>query len=278
VYISSPYDLDAHYSKKRTTSWVGFKVHLMETSEKDSPHLITHIETTTAPVSDDVRTASIHEGLEQKELPPEQHIVDTGYVDAGLLYSSAQEYSIDLVGPTHPDVKWQAQEKKGFAAGQFQIDWQTEQATYPEDHTSISWTPAIDNRTNEVVKIKFSVRDCRVCPSQPQCTHSRSRAPRRVLTVRPQEQHEALQAARKRQTTKAFTKEYAVRSGIEATISQGVRAFDLRRSRYIGLAKTHLQHVSIAAAMNMIRITAWLNGDELAPTRVSAFQKLYYAA
>jgi transposase len=76
--ISSPYDLDAHYSKKRTTSWVGFKVHLTETCEQDSPRLITHVETTTAPVSDDARTASIHEGLKKKELLPNQHIVDPG--------------------------------------------------------------------------------------------------------------------------------------------------------------------------------------------------------
>lgn len=29
--VSSPHDLDAHYSKKHTTSWVGYKVHLSET-------------------------------------------------------------------------------------------------------------------------------------------------------------------------------------------------------------------------------------------------------
>ena len=28
--------------------------------------------------------------------------------------------------------------------------------------------------------------------------------------------------------------------GIEGTISQGVRRFDLRRTRYLGLEKTHL--------------------------------------
>ncbi len=126
LYISSPYDLDAHYSKKRTTSWVGFKVHLTETCEKDSPHLITHVETTTAPISDDARTAAIHARTQAERTAARQHIVDTGYVDAGLLHSSTQEYDIDLVGPTRPDVKWQAQEKKGFAAGQFQIDWQAE--------------------------------------------------------------------------------------------------------------------------------------------------------
>lgn len=58
----------------------------------------------------------------------------------------------------------------------------------------------------------------------------------------------ALQAARLRQQTSLFAKPYALREGIEATISQGVRAFGMRRSRYIGEAKTHLQHIGIAAA------------------------------
>jgi len=56
------------------------------------------------------------------------------------------------------------------------------------------------------------------------------------------------------------------------------RAFGMRRSRYICVAKTHLQHLGVAAAINMIRVGAWLDGDELAPTRVSAFQRLYNAA
>jgi hypothetical protein len=57
--------------------WV-IAVHLTETCEKDSPHLITHVETTSAPVSDDARTALIHEDLKRKDLLPEQHSVDTG--------------------------------------------------------------------------------------------------------------------------------------------------------------------------------------------------------
>jgi transposase len=52
----------------------------------------------------------------------------------------------------------------------------------------------------------------------------------------------------------------------------------MRRSRYIGLEKTSLQHLGTAAAFNVVRIVAWLDGDELAPTRVSAFQRLCNAA
>jgi hypothetical protein len=67
--------------------------------------------------------------------------------------------SICLV-PRAPDVKWQAQQQTGFDAGHFAINWQAEQATCSEGHSSISWTPAIDNRKNEVIKIKLSTTDC----------------------------------------------------------------------------------------------------------------------
>jgi transposase len=58
---------------------------------------------------------------------------------------------------------------------------------------------------------------------------------------------------------------------IEGTISQGVRAFNLRRSRYVGKVKTHLQHLLIAAAMDVVRIYCWLTGEPHAQTRRSSF-------
>jgi len=273
-YIGSPYDVEAHYSKKRSTTWVGYKVHLTETCEKDAPHLITHVETTSAPVSDDARTGLIHEGLKHKNVLPEQHIVDTGYVDAKLLVESQQEYQIALVGPTRRNHQWQANQQLGFDADHFLLDWQAEQATCPEGHTSSSWTPAIDNRTNEVIKIKFSTKDCQVCPSLRLCTQS-VRHIRRTVTIRPKEQYDALLARRQLETTKDFKKLYAIRAGVEGTISQGVRTMGLRRSRYIGQEKTHLQHVATAAAMNLVRLDRWLNGIPHARTRRSAFAQLY---
>ncbi len=218
------------------------------------------------------------DALEQAHLLPRQHFVDTGYVTASHLVSSQQRYGIEMIGPRRPDVKWQANTHDGIDVSQFHIDWEHQHAICPEGHMSSSWTSATDNGNHEVIKIRFSTIDCRSCPRLTSCTSSQSPTPRRLITVHPREQHEALQVARRRERTAAFTKQYARREGIEATISQGVRAFDMRRSRYIGENKTHLQHVSIAAAINIVRIVAWLDGDELAPTRVSAFQRLYAAA
>ena len=58
---------------------------------------------------------------------------------------------------------------------------------------------------------------------------------------------------------------------VEGTISQGVRAFGLRRSRYRGLARTHLQHVATAAAIDLARLGDWLRAIPRAATRVSRF-------
>lgn len=45
-------------------------------------------------------------------------------------------------------------------------------------------------------------------------------------------------------------------------------------SRYIGLAKTHLQHVLTSVAMNITRIVSWLMGISHAHTRISRFAAL----
>ena len=81
---------------------------------------------------------------------------------------------------------------------------------------------------------------------------------------------------------KIFTPEwlerYRTRAGVEGTLSQGVRAFGMRRSRYVGLAKTGLQQVCTAAAMNVARVVHWLDGRPRAKTRVTRFAALEQAA
>ena|SRR6266496_4107340 len=143
-----------------------------------------------------------------------------GYITAPILVSSQRQYGIEVIGPGRFDVKWQANTEQGIDASQFLIDWDHQQAICPQGQRSISWTPAIDHRKNEVIKIKFSTTDCGICPQLTHCTRSEKKYKRRTITVRPQAQHEALQAARRRQKTPAFAKQYALREGIEATISE----------------------------------------------------------
>ena len=127
-----------------------------------------------------------------------------------------------------------------------------------------------------MIQIKFAKRDCRVCPVQLQCT--RASLPRRTVTVRPEAQHRALQAARAREKTETFAKPYARRAGIEGTLSQGVRCFHLRRTHYIGRVKAHLQHLLIATGMNLMRVARWLVEEPLAQVRPSAFACFHQVA
>ena len=98
--INSPYDLDARYGKKRTTLWVGYKVHFTQTCDEDAPQLITHVQTTPAPLSDEGMLSAIHSGLAEKDLLPEHHLVDAGYVTSVNLVKTSSDYGVDLVGPT----------------------------------------------------------------------------------------------------------------------------------------------------------------------------------
>lgn len=130
-FISSPYEPDAHYAKKNTTQWVGYKVHVTETCEEDLPRLITHVESTPGPTADGDTTPTIHARLQDKDLLPGVHLVDTGYLDGPLVADSRRDYGVDLYGPMRPDYKWQAKAGEGFDAAHFAIDWDREQAMCP---------------------------------------------------------------------------------------------------------------------------------------------------
>jgi hypothetical protein len=62
---------------------------------------------------------------------------------------------------------------------------------------------------------------------------------------------------------------------VEATIRQAVAVTDTRHARYRGLAKTHLEHIYSAVALNLIRLDAWFNG--LPRTRTSHLARLELA-
>jgi transposase len=121
-----------------------------------------------------------------------------------------------------------------------------------------------------MLSVTFSPTDCRPCPARALCTHTSHR----TITLHPREHEEALRAARAREQTADFAAAYAQRAGVEGTHAQVLRVCGARRSRYLGQATTHLQHILSAVALNLLRIAAWLNGLPLAPTRQSSFARL----
>ena len=273
IRSNSPYDTEARYGNKRHTTWLGYKVHLTETCDKNRIHLITNVQTTEAHLADVDQTESIHQSLSAKELLPEKHLVDSGYVDGTLLVESKQNYDISLIGAVRENVSWQSKNPDGYDLSKFKINWKNQQVTCPQGVKSTKkWTPCLDQWGNKVIRVKFPKAACRECQFRHLCTRSKNEP--RELTLRPKEEHLAIVKRRKQQQTEAWLKQYNQRAGIEGTISQAVRSFGLRKCRYIGLNKVHLQHILTATAMNAIRLFAWFEGVPLAKTRVSSFAKL----
>ena len=188
------------------------------------------------------------------------------------LVKSRQQHKIELLGPAKKDSTWQAKSNEGYAAACFAIDWEAQQAVCPQGHVSRVWRPRKNHRGNDAIEIRFDKKDCDDCPVRSRCTRSSNHP--RMLNIKPQAQHAALQNARLYQQTEAFKLRYAARAGVEGTISQGTRSFELRRARYRGLVKTSLQHVLIAAAINLTRAVAWIQNRPLAKTRRSHFAAL----
>ncbi|MFJ9847752.1 IS1182 family transposase, partial [Kitasatospora sp. NPDC101155] len=238
--LSSPYDPDARYSVKRGSGWCGYKTHLSETCEPDAPHLITSVITTDATVADTEVTEEVHQGLAARELLPDEHDVDAGYVTATHIVTARDEHGIDLVGPVGLDTHHERLEGERIAQGAFSVDWDGRKATCPQGAVSVSWSDQRKPSGTPITRVHFALQDCDPCPARAQCTKAANGRYGRSLTLLPQEQQQVLEQRRIEQQTEEWKTRYNVRAGVEGTISQAVRRTGIRRTRYTGLAKTHL--------------------------------------
>ena len=272
VAVDSPYDPEARYSQKRSLEWSGYKVHLTETCDDAAElNVITQVETTLATRPDFSVPQTVQAALKEQGLLPQTHLMDAGYVDAELIVT-AQQQGIDVLGPVAPDASWQAREHTGYAQAQFRFDWAAQQAVCPQGQTSVRWQARQDGWGNDMIKVGFAKSVCQACASRPACTRDTQRG--RTLGVRPQAQQAVLQQVRQQQESAGFWQRYKRRAGIEGTLSQGVRAFGLRTTRYVGLAKTHLQMVATAVAINLERFADYLAGGRPISQRIPPFTAL----
>jgi transposase len=272
-WLRSPYDRDVRYGRKRAREWIGYKVHITEGCEDDLPHLITQVATAPATQQDHHALDAIQADLAARDLLPAQQLVDAGYTSAKRILHSRNTHAIDLIGPVHVDPSWQARTPGALEISQFAIDWFREQVTCPQGQHSVFWHRSKDAKGESIVQVIFAQETCQACALRSRCTDARAAG--RSMTLRfPQERHEALQTARARQQTEAFKTLYRRRSGIEGTFSQTTRNAGLRRARYLGMPKTHLQHVVTATATNIVRLISWLDGVPFAKARASRFAAL----
>jgi transposase len=270
--LHSPYDAEARFSAKGGTEWVGFKAHLTETCGSDEAHLITEVTTTPATQADVTALPTLQAHLAAKDLLPREQLVDAAYADAEGVLTAQAQHGIELCTPIREKVGWQAAADNGYDLAHFLIDWERQQVTCPAGHIATQWCDRPSPTRKPAIQVRFSPTVCCPCPARVNCTRAKTGA--RTLTFLPRSAHEKLQQIRQDQKTSGFWQKYAKRAGMEGTISQGVRQFELRTTRYVGLAKTHLQMLATAVAIDLHRLFDWLQEKPRAQTRTSAFATL----
>jgi transposase len=272
--IVSPYDAQARFSHKAgKVAWVGYKDHQTEICDGAGPNVIVHVVTTPAPEQDGGVLGRIHADLAARRLAPAEHLVDAGYLTPEAIDRAAGTYGITMVGPVRLDPR--AGEHPGYTKEDFHVDWQARTVTCPQGVTSPPWHPTTgDGRSR--LSVLFPRPACRECAVRLQCTGNLDGHGRHI-TLLPRHLQEIQTRARAEQQTEQWHERYAMRAGAEATVSETVHVHGLRHCRYHGLAKTHVQHVLIAAGANIIRLSECMPPGTVPPRLrrpVSHFQRL----
>jgi transposase len=264
--IVTPHDPGVRIGQKRGHVWWGDKVHVTETiaepPDPDAPgpadpadqvRFITDVTTSPAPSGDGQALEQIREHLTERDLLPGEQVVDSGYV-SGKHLAESEAAGVDLIGPPLADTS-----PNGFKLADFEIDRDARRAVCPAGQVATKWAVRTERDGSRSVQIRFPAEVCAACPLRPQCTTG---AGGRNLSL--SEPYERLVARRAEAQTPAFRAKLKARAGIEATLSELVRTHGLRRHRYRGDAKRHLEHLLKAAACNLKRLARALSARQQA--------------
>ncbi|MFI9042679.1 transposase [Streptomyces sp. NPDC053726] len=265
--LESPYDPEARYTRRGHRTWVGYLAHATETCDEDSINVITDV-ATTVPTGDSVALPGIHTRLKRRRLLPAEHLVDTGYTSVVLHDAAARTHRVTMVGPLRTNNSRQRKTGDGFARENFIIDFDHREVTCPNGQVSGNWNelPAMAPFT----VVRFDKRQCGPCPEKSSCTSGAAR----TVNFLPQHLHELQARNRSDQQDPQWQRLYASRSGIEGTMNELVNGHRMRRCRYHGVSKAHVQHVLTAIAVNIERLSTQEPADSTyRPRSPTAFQQ-----
>jgi transposase len=251
LQIQSPHDVEARWSKKGNSHWVGYKLQVTETDDDELPHLITDIALRSSVEGDTTALGEIAARQAARDVLPSQRYVDQAYVSGGTLQASA-ERGEDLIGPAPTsDPSPQARMVDGLTQAHFLLDLDARVAICPAGATAMG-RAAKDG----TIRFAFDADRCGECVLRPRCCSGQGG---RRLTTSPG--HAALAQARARQETEAFKTAYrAHRGGVEGCLSALVRGHGVRVNRYIGQAKNELRALFVGVGVNLRRAARWLAG------------------
>jgi transposase len=276
---------------------------------EDEPAIITDLDVVGGQHYDGAALEGIHGRLKERQLLPEEHLVDGGYVSGETIAESARR-EVKLVGPVRgakqfteasEEVKAVASEKRNAelspetrgeerAAGsgesgsertclgveQFHLDFERQVAICPAGKAANRWR--LEQRTDRgvggagqaVIMIEWGQAKCLNCPKAPPSLLQRPRG--RRVKISPH--YPEIAARRAQQQEGEFWRKYRRRAGIEASLSTVVRGHGGRRTPYRGQGRTRGHYLRVAAAINLKRAIAWEAGQKPKRKRVIKMKKI----
>ncbi|MFC6060818.1 transposase, partial [Streptomyces pratens] len=273
--IVSPYDTSARYARHgHIISWKGFSAHLTETCAPDGPNVITDVATTAATTHDSKVLPGIHTRLHHRGLLPAEHLVDSGYTSLVHLDQATRQHQVTVTGPLPGNPTRQHRRGEGFGRDDFHIDYDRRQVTCPQGQVSQGWHgpyPTSSPTAAPLIVAKFAKSQCHPCPVRARCTSSRDGS--RNVGFPPRKLRDLQVRVRDEQQTPEWKTRYAVRSGVEGTVNEFAHGHGMRRCRYRGQEKAHVQHVLTAIAVNIERLSRLPPTTQAPPSRQpTAFQ------
>ncbi|MEU2982685.1 transposase [Streptomyces hirsutus] len=270
--IVSPYDTQARYSRRgHATRWKRLpdpcdRVLRQERHQRD--HRCGHHRGHRA-------LPEIHHRLARRRLLPAEHLIDSGCTTLVHRDRALRFHQVEPVGPVRGNPTRQHREQGGFGRDDFRIDFEQRQVTCSQGQTGRAWYgpyPTSSPQAAPLIVVKFAKSQCGPCPARSKCTSSRAAS--RSVGFPPKDLLDLQRRARAEHNSADRRSIHALRSGVEGTVNELVHGHEMRRCRYRGLAKTHVQHVLTAIAVNIERLATDSSPAERGrpPRQPTAFQ------
>ncbi|MFE0705260.1 transposase [Streptomyces sp. NPDC058872] len=152
------------------------------------------------------------------------------------------------------------------------MDFDRRQVACPQGQVSQGWHgayPTSSPTAAPLIVARFTKSQCQPCPARARCTTSRES--HRTVGFPPRELRDLQLCVRAEQQASEWKARYAVRSGVEGTVNGF--GHGMRRCRYHGQGKAHVQHVLTAIAVNIERLSGLPPAEEApTPRRSTVFQ------
>ena len=256
--VHNPHDPEAEWCTKGTLGkdgWVGSKLQVCETasegirqSGEPTEAVITAVLIQPATTSDQGSLSPVIAAHQQGgQAKPDETFADAGYISAPALEQAKADGYV-LTGP----IGAPPHSGKRFGSDSFVVDIENRQATCPAGKLNVQCSQITELKIQMTYYyFVWAQAECSICPMKHSCLSEKKRKPFRTLQVG--EKHMIVQERRNLCKTPEYQLLMHRRSGIEGTHSELTRGYMIRRSRYRGLKKTHIQMLFTAAACNLRR-------------------------